>query len=395
MRLLMLNNEFPPIGGGTATANYYVIHEMARRGMHVDLVTSTPVGGMEIERLELSPTVRVFRVPIDNKNPHYQSERELINYIYRAFFFIRTLYHGQDPAYDLCHAWSGLPAGALALLLKWKRSLPYLVGLRGSDVPGYDVRYTWLYPLLSLPLHTIWGQAASITANSYELRQLALKFKPRADIEVIPNGIDLQKFQAADLANRPDDAPVKILCVARLVERKGIGDLIDAVPLMLKKTQNFRLVLVGRGDKEAEMRAKVEASGYAEYVEFMGAVEHTVMPDVYASADVFVLPSLNEGMSNAILEAMAAGLPIVTTYTGGTAELLRGNGTVIPKHSPDAIGKALTELVQDRQLRVTLGARSRQVSETLVWDKVVDDYVDLYERTLRKLKPGEAQLAHE
>ena len=147
MRLLMLNNEYPPIGGGTATANYYVMQEMAKRGVAVDLVTSTPMNS-QFESYQIGPHARVFRVPINNQNPHYQTERELINYIYHAFGFIRTLYRGTGPKYDLCHAWSGLPAGALALLLQWKRNLPYIVGLRGSDVPGYDVRYKHLYPLL-------------------------------------------------------------------------------------------------------------------------------------------------------------------------------------------------------------------------------------------------------
>lgn len=89
MRLLILNNEYPPIGGGTATACYYVAHELARRGVAFDLVTSTP-DNQQFEVCELAPRARVFRVPIDNRNPHYQSERELINYITRSFGFIRT-----------------------------------------------------------------------------------------------------------------------------------------------------------------------------------------------------------------------------------------------------------------------------------------------------------------
>ncbi|MFZ4814056.1 MAG: glycosyltransferase family 4 protein [Phototrophicaceae bacterium] len=384
MRLLMLNNEYPPIGGGTATANYNVMRELAAQGLHVDLVTSTPAGhDYEVETL--TPTARVFRVPIANQNPHYQSERELLTYIYNAFFFIRTLYRGDEPKYDLCHAWSGLPAGALALLLKWKRNLPYIVGLRGSDVPGYDVRYTWLYPLLKPPLGMIWGGAAAITANSYELRGLARKFRPQLPIEVIPNGVDLARFQVTPLQDKTADDTFIILCVARLVERKGIADLIDAVAYIRQYQENFRLVFVGRGDKEAEFRAYVERAGLARWVEFRGAVMHFDVPAIYNEADVFVLPSLNEGMSNAVLEAMASGLPIITTYTGGTAEMLRGNGMVIPKQSPDAIAKAVIEVWQNVELRRTLGARSRAIAETLTWRRVADDYMALYDRTLTML----------
>ncbi|MEO0561204.1 MAG: glycosyltransferase family 4 protein [Chloroflexota bacterium] len=381
MRLLMLNNEYPPIGGGTATANYNVIRILAARGFNVDLVTSTPErNAYEIE--ELSPTARVFRVPINNKNPHYQTERELLTYIYNAFFHIRTLYKGTEPKYDLCHAWSGLPAGALALLLKWKRQLPYIVGLRGSDVPGYDVRYRWLYPFLSVPLHMIWGGAASITANSSELRNLAHAFRPNDLIEVIPNGVELDRFRVTELREKSDADTFNVLCVARLVERKGIGHLIDAVKHITPHLRNFKIILVGRGDKEKAFRAQVEREGLTQWIDFRGSVLHYDVPAVYNEADMFVLPSLNEGMSNAVLEAMASGLPIVTTYTGGTAEMLRGNGILIPKGSPDEIAKAILELWADADLRRTMGARSRAIAETLTWERVADDYVDLYERTL-------------
>jgi glycosyltransferase involved in cell wall biosynthesis len=384
MRLLMLNNEYPPIGGGTATANYYVIRNLAERGFNVDLVTSTPQRNTyELE--ELSPTARVFRVPIYNKNPHYQTERELLTYIYNAFFYVRTLYKGHEPKYDLCHAWSGLPAGALALLLKWKRNLPYVVGLRGSDVPGYDVRYLWLYPFLKPPLRMIWGGASAITANSYELRNLAHEFRPRDTIEVIPNGVDLQRFNVTHLRDKGEDDTFKILCVARLVERKGIHHLIQAAKLMIAKRRNFKVILVGRGDKEREFRALADDLGLSQWIDFRGDVLHYDVPAVYNEADLFILPSLNEGMSNAVLEAMASGLPIVTTYTGGTAEMLRGNGIVIPKQSPDAIAQAILEIWDNDPLRQAMGARSRAIAETLTWERVADDYIDLYQRTMISL----------
>jgi glycosyltransferase involved in cell wall biosynthesis len=385
MRLLMLNNEYPPIGGGTATANYYVIREMVKQGVDVDLITSTPlVNEYQVE--ELSPRSRIYRVPINNQNPHYQSERELLTYIYRGFFFARTLYRGHDAKYDLCHAWSGLPAGALALLLKLKRGLPYVLGLRGSDVPGYDVRYRWLYPFLSLPLHMIWQNASSLTANSYELRHLALEFRRNESIDVIPNGVDLERFSLPPKAEASPDKPFTILCVARLVERKGIGDLIQAAAQMKDSRQNFKFIFVGRGDKENELRAQVAEQGLEKWVEFRGSVLHHDVPAVYREADVFILPSLNEGMSNAVLEAIASGLPIITTYTGGTAELLRGNGILIPKQSPDAIAKAVLELWDDEPLRVEMGRRSRAIAESMQWEKIANDYLQLYEKTLFALK---------
>jgi glycosyltransferase involved in cell wall biosynthesis len=281
-----------------------------------------------------------------------------------------------------------LPAGALALLLKWKRQLPYIVGLRGSDVPGYDIRYKKLYPLLYVPLQTIWGHASAITSNSYELRNLALGFRPQDHIEVIPNGVDLGRFQTTQLSDKTETDTFTILCVARLVERKGIADLIASIKYIRQKHENFKFVFVGQGDKESDLRARVEREGVSKWVEFRGVVLHFDVPAVYNEADMFILPSLNEGMSNAVLEAMASGLPIITTYTGGTAEMLRGNGIVIPMRSPDAIANAILEIMDDFRLRKTMGERSRHIAEGLTWRRVADDYLNLYERTLVAIRSG-------
>jgi glycosyltransferase involved in cell wall biosynthesis len=199
---------------------------------------------------------------------------------------------------------------------------------------------------------------------------------------VIPNGVDLTRFQPTPSIPQEPEKTFRILCVARLVERKGIGDLISAADSICQQRPNFKLIFVGRGDYEAELKATVDRMGLQQWVEFKGAVLHHSMPEIYSQADLFILPSLNEGMSNAVLEAMAAGLPIITTYTGGTAELLRGNGIIIPKQSSDAIAKAILELWDDDDLRRTMGQRSRKIAETLTWERVTDEYLSLYERAL-------------
>jgi glycosyltransferase involved in cell wall biosynthesis len=384
VRILMLNNEFPPIGGGTATANLYLLREFAKREIHVDLITSTP----ERDRFEestMGKSVRIFRVPIDNRSAHHQTERELLTYMVRAFrqaqLLMRIEPHG---AYDLCHAWASAPAGLLALLLRMKRRIPYIVGMRGSDVPGYDVRYRRLYPFITLPIKMIWQQAAATTANSWEVKQLALRTAPRLDIEVIPNGVNLERFRPRGAADSEphDGKAVEVLCVARLVERKGIDDLLDAVPLVLKRCPNVHMSIVGRGDSEGPLLRQRADLGIDNSVDFVGYVEHSRMPEVYAGADIFVLPSLNEGMPNAVMEAMASGLPIITTYTGGTSELIRGNGIVVPMRAPSAIADAVVELVNNASLRHSMGVRSREIAETLVWDLVADRYLALYQRVV-------------
>jgi glycosyltransferase involved in cell wall biosynthesis len=115
-----------------------------------------------------------------------------------------------------------------------------------------------------------------------------------------------------------------------------------------------------------------------EYVEFLGYVPHAELPLHYLTSDVFVLPSKNEGMSNTILEAMASGLPIITTDTGGTAELIDGNGIIVPVNSPQSIKNAILDYVKSLEMKKEHGIRSRKVVEGMDWGIVAKNYYHIY-----------------
>ena len=121
---------------------------------------------------------------------------------------------------------------------------------------------------------------------------------------------------------------LKVLCVSRLIERKGIRFLIEAIGRL--KNDPVELILVGDGNQEEELKELAKGLGVSDRVVFKGYVNHDSIGEIYRNSDLFVLPSQNEGMSNALLEAMASGLPVIVTDTGGTSELLDGNGVVVP-----------------------------------------------------------------
>lgn len=142
----------------------------------------------------------------------------------------------------------------------------------------------------------------------------------------------------------------------------------------------FEVWIVGEGNLEQQLKGLSRQLGVADVVSFRGYIEHSRLPDIYASSDIFVLPSLNEGMSNTILEAMACGLPIITTDTGGSKELINGNGIVLPIQAPQAIADAITELIKNAETRKRMGQRCRELSDELSWGKVTDGYVATYEK---------------
>jgi len=132
------------------------------------------------------------------------------------------------------------------------------------------------------------------------------------------------------------------------------------------------------------LKSLAKEMGIAEKVTFLGFQEHSRMPQHYNEAHLFVLPSKNEGMSNTILEAMACGLPIVTTPTGGTSELIKGNGILIPLEDHQAITQAVLKIMADPELMKSMAEKSRQIALEFGWRKQAMRYVNVYKQVARK-----------
>jgi glycosyltransferase involved in cell wall biosynthesis len=388
MRLLMLDNEYPPLGGGTGVVNYHLLTEfsqMTDRAIEVDLVTSSRTRAT-YEYDEMTPAIRLHKVPVDNHNIHHSTNVELLRYTARGYRHARRL--ARKRPYDLVFAFAGVPAGGIALGLRATAGLPYVVSLQGPDVPGFEDRYRLVYRVLTPFIRQVWWRAAAVLAISQRHRALAWQTMPGLPIDIIYNGVDLSQFTPVDHATRAEEAPVRILCAARLIERKGQHHLLAAAQLLKARgVDHFTIVFAGTGDFEPALRQQAEQSGLAAHVEFLGFVPRTAMPDVYAQADIFCLPSFNEGMSMALLEAMASGLPVVVTETGGVDELIDGNGLVVPWANPVRLADSLAELVGSRAQRTQLGARGRTIAAGFTWPAIARQYLALFDRVLAKSGP--------
>lgn len=374
MRILFLNFEFPPIGGGGANANAYLFREYAREdGLKIDCVTST--AGQVDEVIAFSDNITLYRLAVGKRDLHYWRQKEVLAWLFRARKKVNELL--SIKSYDLCHAFFGFPSGAVSWLFRDR--LPYLVSLRGTDVPGFNPRFSAQYVLLKPLFRKIWREAGAVVANSEGLRALAGTFAPELDVGVIPNGIDTQEFSPG-----PDErfASSTILCVSRLVARKGVQHLIEAMPVIREACPAVHLSIVGQGDMEPALRQKVEELGLEDAVVFHGYVSHEKLPSLYQRASLFVQPSYYEGMSNTVLEAMAAGLPIVATGEGGREELFDGNAVTCPYADPVALAGSISELLAQPGKMRAMGERSREIALGFSWENVARQYLDVYRQTL-------------
>jgi len=381
LRLLMLNYEFPPIGGGGGQAHLSLLHRYAGMGdLTVDVLTSAPKPGFKVETF--AENIRIHKVGIHKKHLHFWRKTEVLEWLRRAKAPYRQLLH--DNAYHLVHAFFGFPSGWLCY--RTAKRLPYVISLRGSDVPGDNARLQLEYKVLGpLVFKPIWRRAAALAACSAGLRARALRFMPTARIDVIPNGVDLERFCPARSSPDTQGAgrwPVKLLTVGRLSVTKRLDLLIEAVDRLRTERGDVKLTIIGGGALEAELRQLLDRKNLRGTVTLTGRRQARNMPERYRRHDIFVSASSQEGMSNAMLEAMASGLPIVTTRCEGLDELIADNGLVVDEAAPEPLARAIETLVTDRQKREAMATAARKQAERFTWTAVAESYLKLYDRVV-------------
>lgn len=386
MKILFLNYEYPPLGGGAANATACILEEWAHdESLEVHLVTSSISAALD--ETVLGGKVFIHRLPIgkNKSNLHHQSIKDVLVYSLKAWWFSRRLIRQQLVPFDVTLAFFGVPCGFLALLLKWEFGVPYTVALRGSDVPGYSRKYAWLYPLLRPIIRFVWKRAAVVVPNSTGLEALAKQSAPEQSFTIIENGVDIRRF-VPGLTRRSRTEFIITPGASRVTERKGLNYLIEAIGMLVPKYSDIHLKVMGDGSARPTLEALVQEKGLQKQVTFLGRIPREETAPYYQEASLFVLPSLNEGMSNAMLEALASGLPIVATPTGGTAELVTEgkNGLVVPEKSAQALAKAIEIFLQNRDLVISYGNESRRRAEAQGWDKVAESFKKVLEQSIKK-----------
>ena len=365
-RILILNYEFPPLGGGAANATYYLLKEFSKdKNLDIDLVTSS-TDKFRVE--EFSSNITVHYLNIGKKgNLHYQSKKDLLKYSYKSYDYSKKLL--SKGKYDLIHAFFGIPSGYIAMKLSKKYSLPYIVSLRGSDVPFYNKRFEYLDRYLFRFLSKkIWLNAKSVIANSKGLKDLALKTSPNQQIKVIYNGVDTNFFKPAkNIVSKK----FTLVSTGRLISRKGYDYLIQSVEGL-----NLKIVLVGDGPEREYLKKLSKEKKVA--VEFKGVLSKELVLKELQKANTFVLPSLNEGMSNSALEAISCSLPVILTDVGGSSELINKNGFIIKPKDKHSLRKSVIKLMENKTLQKTFSSNSRILAKKMSWEKMSEEYKQAY-----------------
>lgn len=367
-KILAVSHEFPPIGGGGANACYYLTKGFAEKGHEVTLVTANY---QNLPEDEIRNGVRIIRVNSKRSHMEHCSFTEMLSFLMKAKPAVKRL--AKKEQFDLCLVFFGIPSGPLGYYLKKKYHIPYIIRFGGGDIPGFQERFKTVYQLLAPMIRKIWREADARIANSDGLRQLALDFCDKYPFQVIPNGVDTERFSPGV---KKDRDYLEILFVSRLIERKGLQFVIPELKSIQEGTdRKIKLVVVGDGPYRPELERSVTEYQVNDMVSFVGQKSKEEIVPYYQNADIFILPSKKEGMPNVVLEAMSCGLPIVMTPCQGAKELIDGNGCV---SEISCFPEKIKELVQDDDLRTQMGRRSRELSEKQFgWSYSVGEYLNM------------------
>jgi glycosyltransferase involved in cell wall biosynthesis len=302
--------------------------------------------------------------------------------------------------YDLIQAHWVIPNAPIAVLIGWLRRTPVVISLHGSDVYVAEklAPAKWL-------ARWAFKRAKAVTASSPDLLSRAQKLGAPQDPErarFIPYGANVTgKWKNSTLTETRSVRPYPTLvCVGRLVYKKGFEYAIKALPEILTKFPDTRLLIAGKGDLEAELKELARKYGVAAQVEFVGVVAHDQIPAFLAESSVFLLPSIVDdngnvdGLPNTLLEAMTTGCAIVASKVAGVPEVIQNghNGLLVPQRDSQALARAIISLLADAQLRRTLGRNAHQtVVNQLSWQAIVSRYIEVFssENNLAQ-RPSEA-----
>ncbi len=384
MRILIVSHEYPPIGGGGANACMYLAREYAKQGHNVDIVTVW-YEGLQLEETIIvnESAINIHRLKAKRKNKEHCGLAEMADFLFKAKNYCNTLIEESGYEIDICQIFFGIPSGPIGYYLKKKYKIPYVIRFGGGDIPGFQERFTKVYKLLSPFIKQLWKNADALVANSEGLRELAYDFCNEYPVKVFNNGVDIEKFYPTE---KELDDNIQLLFVSRLIERKGLQYVIPKMNDLANETgKDISLLIVGDGPYRKDLEALVDNYDCRNRVEFIGQKDKDELLEYYQKGDIFVFPSKKEGMPNAVLEAMACGLPIVMSPCQGSSELIRGNG-IITDTDLKQFYKGIFELVRKTPYELhVLGDVSRQIVEKhFSWQKVAKEYEQLFEEIIVK-----------
>jgi glycosyltransferase involved in cell wall biosynthesis len=381
MRIAKVSSTFLPGVGGVEWKVHYLATELARLGHDVTIFTSHPnPRKAEVMRLPEQP-YNVIRCCSSSKG---FGRFGVTEWLFKRAFLRSHAANG----FDLVHTHHLGIATRVGLAVKCMTGLPVVATTCGSDIQvneamGYGFR---LKPRNDRMVRRNLKGVDVVGSVSSSIRQELEDLGTTAEIVDIPNGVDWDAFQLGQegyfLRQFGIDAEsTVVVSLGRNHPIKGYAQGIRAMAKVLQSRPNVHYFLFGRGIEN--LAPLVSSLGVEDRVHLSRSVPMDEVPSVLKSADIYFNPSVLEGFSQANVQALACGLPLVVTDVPGNRDVARlGCALVAKVNDTGSMAEALGRLIDDRSLREDYGAKGHQASRNYSWGKVTEQYADVYSRIL-------------
>ena len=382
MKILFVNYEWPPLGGGGGVAMAQLVE--ALDPLHdLAVLTSRTRDARPLESAGQAP---VYRARVLGRH-----SRSVASMASMCSFVPAGVWRGwrvlRREHFDLINTWFAIPSGPTGVLLSRLFKIPHCLTLIGGDV--YDPS-KWYSPHRNAALRAVvrWAMEHSrfCTAISNDVRERAQAIFPREKtIDVIPLGIRPPVFTPADRgAIGMDPDAFYCVTVGRLIRRKRLPLLVER--FARSTDPKLKLLIIGEGPEEAELRASIQAGGLAGRVVLAGAVSEERKFQYLANSDAYVSVSEHEGFGLVFLEAMACGLPVVAPAIGGQRDFLRhGETGLVLDSDADDLMRRVTDLYETPEKVIEMRAFNRRYVERYFIDNVADLWAETFEKYIKSL----------
>lgn len=321
----------------------------------------------------------------------HSSKKNTLSRIQVAFFllaeFAAIIYVTRKKRYDIIHAHWVIPQGLFAVLVKLIFGIPVVVTVHGSDAFGLK---KWNF-VKKLAL----AYCSVCTVNSSATKQIILDIHDRMKLELIPMGVNTETFSpknfSKELRKKFEDGPI-ILCVGRLIPVKGFRYAIEAMPKILSSFSNAKLLIVGEGPYREQLEAFIKKAKLetGKHVHFLGSIAHYELAKIYASSDILVAPSVTdkktgetEGQNLAILEALASGISVLASDSGGMKDTIQDKRLLVRQKDADDIAVKIISILSNESMQKEIRKHNMQlIKKKYDWKKVSLTFVDLFDRIL-------------
>ena len=286
---------------------------------------------------------------------------------------------------DIIHTHWIIPNGIAGACINTIFKIPHI-----SSIHGTDVTISAGSRVLSGLIKIISGKTQSITTNSsFTGKKLSTIIPGYGTFTIIPIGIHCEPQ-----GQNPESAKEKnlVLFVGRLIDWKGVNTLVSSMKKVKTATGSTRLVIIGDGPERERLKTLAKELELEDVITFTGRLSATELMDYYSRAAVFVLPSVTvnnqtEGLGVVLLEAMASGIPVIGSNTGGIPDIIEDkvNGLLVPPGDPDALAEAIIRILEDRDLADRFReAGLETVKGRFSWDKISDQFIEVYREVLHE-----------